>query len=92
MKEGHPPEPGREAAIAWILEQMQAYDLSVEDLQTHGCFDAPPPPPPPPEPPAPIGPVYMSADGQHWDGIGDMPDWLRRAVNAGQSIEHFRIG
>lgn len=89
MKEGHPPEPGREAAIAWILEQMQAYDLSVEDLQTHGCFDAPPPPP---EPPAPIGPVYMSADGQHWDGIGDMPDWLRRAVNAGQSIEHFRIG
>ncbi|MET3444884.1 H-NS family nucleoid-associated regulatory protein [Ralstonia sp. 1138] len=89
MKEGHPPEPGRDTAIAWILEQMQMYGLSVEDLQTHGCFDAPPPPP---APPAPIGPVYMSADGQHWDGSGDMPDWLQRAVNAGQSIEHFRVG
>lgn len=88
MKAGHPPEPGRETAIAWILEQMQTYDLSVEDLQTHGCFDAPPPPP---APPTPIGPIYMSADGQRWDGLGDMPDWLKRAVNAGQSIEHFRV-
>lgn len=83
MKEGHPPEPGREAAIAWIQEQMQTYDLSVEDLQAHGCFEAPP---------LPAGPVYMSADGQHWDGTGEMPDWLQRAVNAGQSIEHFRVG
>lgn len=83
MKEGHPPHPGREAAIAWIRDQMETYGLSVEDLQTRGCFDAPPPP---------AGPVYMSADGQHWDGTGDMPDWLQRAVNAGQSIEHFRVG
>ncbi len=82
MKEGHPPLPGRENAIAWVREQMEAYGLSVEDLQAHGCFDPPP---------APIGPVYMSADGQHWDGTGDMPDWLQRAVNAGQSIEHFRV-
>ena len=83
MKEGHPPLPDREHAVAWIREQMETYGLSVEDLQTHGCFDAPPPP---------AGPMYMSADGQHWDGNGDMPDWLQRAVNAGQSIEHFRIG
>ncbi|KAE9718135.1 DNA-binding protein, partial [Escherichia coli] len=51
MKEGHPPEPGRENAIAWILEQMQMYGLSIEDLQAQGCFDAPSPPPPA----APIG-------------------------------------
>ncbi|AAP85905.1 DNA-binding protein (plasmid) [Cupriavidus necator H16] len=24
-----------------------------------------------------------------WDGQGEMPDWLRRAVNAGQSVEFF---
>lgn len=33
----------------------------------------------------------MNAAGQVWDGTGTMPDWLQRAVNAGQSIEHFRV-
>ncbi len=27
-----------------------------------------------------------------WDEQGEMPDWLRRAVNAGQSVEFFRVG
>ncbi|MGE8366520.1 H-NS family nucleoid-associated regulatory protein, partial [Cupriavidus sp.] len=26
-----------------------------------------------------------------WDGRGAMPDWLQRAVNAGQTVEHFRV-
>jgi hypothetical protein len=26
------------------------------------------------------------------DGSGEPPDWLRRAVNAGQSVEFFQIG
>ncbi len=25
--------------------------------------------------------------GQSWDGTGEYPDWLQRAVNAGQSID-----
>lgn len=83
MKEGQPLEPGREAAIAWICEQMETYNLSVDDLQALGCFDPPP---------KPAGPLYMNADGQRWDGTGALPDWLQRAVNAGQSIEHFRVG
>ncbi|WP_412769989.1 H-NS family nucleoid-associated regulatory protein [Ralstonia pseudosolanacearum] len=35
---------------------------------------------------------YRSADGQAWDGAGEIPDWLNRAVNAGQSLEQFRVG
>jgi DNA-binding protein H-NS len=36
-------------------------------------------------------PLYRNALGQSWDGQGDYPDWLRRAVNAGQSIEFYRV-
>ncbi len=82
MKEGQQPDPDREAAIDWIHDQMETYGLTVEDLRALGCFDAPP---------KPAAPVYMNANGQVWDGTGPMPDWLQRAVNAGQSIEHFRV-
>ena len=34
---------------------------------------------------------YRNAHGQGWDGHGAMPDWLQRAVNAGQTVEHFRV-
>ncbi|AEI82083.1 carboxymethylenebutenolidase ClcD (plasmid) [Cupriavidus necator N-1] len=33
---------------------------------------------------------YRNAAGQSREGQGDMPDSLRRAVNAGQSVEFFR--
>ncbi|WP_354683679.1 H-NS family nucleoid-associated regulatory protein [Cupriavidus necator] len=36
-------------------------------------------------------PLYRNAMGQTWDGQGEYPDWLQRAVNAGQSIEFFRV-
>ncbi|WP_439668893.1 Histone-like protein H-NS C-terminal domain-containing protein [Cupriavidus necator] len=77
----------RTAAIRWIQAEMADYGLTMEELEAAGCFDPPPPPPPPP-------PVvgYRNAAGQSWDGQGEMPDWLRRAVNAGQSVEFFRVG
>ncbi len=49
-----------------------------------GCFE-PPPPPPPPTPVA----WHRNAEGLSWHGQGEMPAWLRRAVNAGQSVEFF---
>ncbi|MBP0639865.1 H-NS histone family protein [Cupriavidus sp. AcVe19-6a] len=30
---------------------------------------------------------YRNAEGLSWDGQGEMPAWLRRAVNAGQHVE-----
>ncbi|MFJ4294086.1 H-NS family nucleoid-associated regulatory protein [Cupriavidus sp. NPDC089707] len=36
--------------------------------------------------------VNRNAEGLTWDGQGEMPAWLRRAVNAGQSVEFYRVG
>jgi DNA-binding protein H-NS len=70
------------AAILWVRMQMARHGISVADLEATGCFQRP----------AANGPVlYRSAKGESWDGQGALPDWLQRAVNAGQSIEHFRI-
>ncbi|WP_454753902.1 H-NS family nucleoid-associated regulatory protein [Cupriavidus necator] len=80
----------RAAAIRWIQAGMADYGLTMEELAAAGCFDPPPPPPPPPAPPPAV--CYRNAAGQSWDGQGDMPDWLRRAVNAGQSVEFYRVG
>ncbi|MGY2488466.1 H-NS histone family protein [Cupriavidus sp. CP313] len=77
----------REDAIRWIQVQMADYGLTMGELEAAGCFDPPPPPPPPPS-----AVCYRNAQGMSWDGQGEMPDWLRRAVNAGQSVEFFRVG
>ncbi len=78
----------RAEAIRWIQALMADYGLTMEELAATGCFDPPPPPPP-----SPIArPVcYRNAEGLGWDGTGEMPDWLRRAANAGQSVEFFRV-
>ena len=34
---------------------------------------------------------YRSAFGDTWDGKGDMPQWLRQATSAGQSLAHFAV-
>ncbi|WP_454726112.1 MULTISPECIES: H-NS family nucleoid-associated regulatory protein [Cupriavidus] len=39
----------------------------------------------------PATPLYRNALGQSWDGTGERPEWLQRAVNAGQSMEFFRV-
>ncbi|WP_422651083.1 hypothetical protein [Cupriavidus sp. H18C1] len=42
-------------------------------------------------PPQAAGVLYRNALGQCWDGTGEMPDWLQRAVNAGQTPEFYRV-
>jgi DNA-binding protein H-NS len=34
---------------------------------------------------------YRSATGELWSGDGEMPQWLKQAISAGQSMEHFAI-
>ncbi|SFU21643.1 DNA-binding protein H-NS [Paraburkholderia aspalathi] len=34
---------------------------------------------------------YRNAFGDTWDGKGDMPQWLRQATSAGQSLAHFAV-
>ncbi|MHA7685891.1 H-NS histone family protein [Cupriavidus sp. PET2-C1] len=75
----------RAEAITWIRIQMAQHGLTVADLQAAGCFAEPPPAT------LPGGVRYRNAHGQGWDGRGAMPDWLQRAINAGQTVEHFRV-
>ena len=69
-------------AVLWVRTQMARHGISYDDLIKAGCFDGGT---------APGRARYRSADGRCWDGQGEMPDWLQRAVNAGQSLEHFRV-
>lgn len=75
----------RAEAILWIKTQMAQFGLHLADLQAAGCWVS-----------SPIEAVqvghirFRDAQGHTWDGEGELPDWLRRAVNAGQTIEHFR--
>ncbi|SKC69719.1 H-NS family nucleoid-associated regulatory protein [Paraburkholderia hospita] len=34
---------------------------------------------------------YRSATGETWSGEGEMPQWLKQAISAGQSLEHFAV-
>jgi len=72
----------RAEAITWVRLQIARYGLTYADLAAAGAF--------PSRQRNQLKVRYRTADGQTWDGEGDMPDWLKRAVNAGQSAEHFR--
>jgi len=63
---------------------MVRHGLSFDDLVAAGCFSLP-------SQRAPAVVRYRNAQGQTWDGEGEVPDWLKRAMNAGQSPEHFRV-
>lgn len=65
---------------------MAKYSLHLVDLQNSGCFaeDSS-------TTPAAERVRFRDAQGNAWNGQGYLPEWLQRAVNAGQSIEHFRV-
>ncbi|KWR88178.1 H-NS histone family protein [Cupriavidus sp. IDO] len=74
----------RAAAIRWIQDQMADYGLTIDELKAAGCFDPPPPPPA-------LVVCYRNAERLHWDGQGEMPSWLKRAVIAGGGVFSGRI-
>ena len=57
---------------------MEEFGITLEDLEAALIADA-------------ATPKYRDAFGHEWDGTGERPDWLTRAINAGQDIEHFRV-
>jgi DNA-binding protein H-NS len=70
----------RERLIAWICRRMDEHDITMEALAESIEADES----------AACAVKYRDAFGNSWDGRGDKPEWLRRAVYAGQSIDHFR--
>jgi DNA-binding protein H-NS len=70
----------RERLIAWISHRMDEHGITMEALAESLEADA-----------NAVRPVqYRDAYGHTWDGRGDKPDWLARAIYAGQSMDHFR--
>jgi len=63
-----------------IRTQISRHGLSHAQLQAAGCFGTPR------ERPGPA--QYRNAQGQVWDGIGEMPDWLQRCAQINLHVYH----
>ena len=76
-------EMKRERIIAYLRHRMTEFGIKPEDLAPENAKTA--------RAKAPTVERYRSASGDRWDGEGEMPEWLRRAISAGQSIDHFEV-
>ena len=70
----------RERLIRWLRRRMDEYGITVEAVAESISADK--------QAERPI--LYRDAMGNTWDGHGDPPDWLRRAVAAGQQMDFYR--
>lgn len=76
-------EMKRERIIAYLRHRMAEFGINPADLAPEQAKS--------PQVMAPTVDRYRSANGDRWDGEGEMPEWLRRAISAGQSIDHFEV-
>jgi DNA-binding protein H-NS len=76
-------EMKRERIVAYLRHRMAEFGIKPEDLAPEPVVVA--------EVKAPGIDRYRSASGDRWDGEGEMPQWLKRAISAGQSIDHFEV-
>ncbi|SPA09789.1 Histone family protein nucleoid-structuring protein H-NS (fragment) [Cupriavidus taiwanensis] len=66
---------------------MAKHGIAIDDLVAVGCFAATTP-----TTSRQAHPIrFTDVQGHTWDGHGDLPEWLQRAVDAGQSTDHFRV-
>ncbi|RAS22398.1 H-NS family nucleoid-associated regulatory protein [Paraburkholderia bryophila] len=71
-------ERKRESMIAYLRHRMEDFGISADDLATALAA-------------LPEAERYRSANGDSWSGEGAMPQWLKQAISAGQSIGHFEL-
>lgn len=74
-------ERKRDSMIAYLRHRMEEFGIDPEDLAEVLAS----------EPTVQKAERYRSATGDSWDGQGDMPQWLKQAISAGQSIDHFEL-
>lgn len=70
----------RERLVAWIRHRMDEYDITLDALAESLEEDAN----------AVSAVLYRDASGNTWDGRGEKPEWLKRAIYAGQNIDFYR--
>ncbi|MFM0514731.1 H-NS histone family protein [Paraburkholderia sp. RL17-373-BIF-A] len=71
-------ERKRDSMIAYLRHRMEDFGISPDDLAATLAAE-------------PAAGRYRSAHGESWSGEGAMPQWLKQAISAGQSIGHFEL-
>jgi DNA-binding protein H-NS len=79
MPKQHLDGEARERMIIWIRNRMAEFNIEIEQLEASILEDQE----------KARAPKYRDATGNVWDGQGEMPTWLKRAQNAGVSIDFF---
>jgi len=74
-------EQKRLSMIAYLRRKMTTVGIKVADLKAAIAEDRA----------RQKSARYRSAFGDTWDGKGTMPQWLKQATSAGQSLTHFAI-
>jgi len=74
-------ERKRDSMIAYLRHRMEEFGITPEDLASALAL----------EQAAQTTARYRSATGDEWNGTGEMPRWLKQAISAGQSIQHFEL-
>jgi DNA-binding protein H-NS len=88
-----------DSTVQEIIAKMQAYGITVKDLQSPKAAKAgrnraaaKPASARPAKKAAPaVAPKYRGPNGETWSGRGLMPKWMATLVAAGQSRESFLI-
>lgn len=74
-------ERKRDSMIAYLRHRMDEFGIRPDDLASALAR----------EQSEQTKARYRSATGDTWSGEGEMPHWLKQAISAGQSIEHFEL-
>ena len=74
-------ERKRDSMIAYLRHRMEEYGIEPDDLVSAIAGDQVT------QKPA----RYQNAKGDTWTGDGEMPQWLKQAISAGQRLEHFEM-
>ncbi|BCQ28853.1 H-NS histone family protein (plasmid) [Caballeronia sp. NK8] len=74
-------ERKRDSMIVYLRHRMDDFGISPDDLASFLGI----------KPAGPDMGRYGSAGGDTWSGDGEMPQWLKQATSAGQSIRHFEL-
>ncbi|MGF6245324.1 MULTISPECIES: H-NS histone family protein [Paraburkholderia] len=74
-------ERKRDSMIAYLRHRMEEFGITPDTLATALASDES----------EKTKARYRAVTGETWSGEGEMPQWLRQAISAGQSIEHFAL-
>jgi DNA-binding protein H-NS len=74
-------ERKRDSMVAYLRRRMSEVGIELDDLAAAIAEDQI----------RQKAARYRSATGETWSGDGQMPQWLKQAISAGQSLKHFAV-